>query len=416
MFLSLRSGIVALLGLCAGCDALLSSRPAADQVLDVPIDGLSYEQLQAHLDGDALFDQLFTPETGLGPIFDAPSCASCHPGSGRGSAPTGFIRFGTGDSTRAETFNYLTELGGPQLHPFAIPGYAPEVLPPGVNASHRTGPQVVGLGLLEAVPAATLLARSDPDDRDGDGISGRPNYVPVPSFIAVPAACDCPDCRKFPDGCRLLGRFGRKARSISLLQQAARALHDDIGITTTFFPDLLYNPLFGGPTTDPGVPDPKAPVQVVHDLEFYLRTLRPPQRRNADDAQVVRGSTVFVGLGCVSCHVPEMKTGDSPIAPLSQVTFHPYTDLLLHDMGPALADGVPDEQASGSEWRTTPLWGLGTVGNLMGGERYYLHDGRARTIEEAILNHGGEAASRRQRFQQLGDDDRRALLAFLRSL
>ena len=155
---------------------------------------------------------------------------------------------------------------------------------------------------------------------------------------------------------------------------------------------------------------------MVHDLNFYLRTLRPPQRRNENDPQVVHGSAVFAGIGCVSCHIPEMETGENPIAPLAHVTFHPYTDLLLHDMGPGLADGVPDEQASGSEWRTMPLWGLGTVGNLMGGERYYLHDGRARTIEEAILSHGGEAATRVARFVTLGTDDREALLAFLRSL
>jgi CxxC motif-containing protein (DUF1111 family) len=221
---------------------------------------------------------------------------------------------------------------------------------------------------------------------------------------------------QFPDGCRMLGRFGRKARSVSLLHQAARALHDDIGITTTYFPDILYNPQFGGATMDPTVPDPKAPIQVPLDLEFYLRTLRPPLRRNADDPQVQRGELLFAAIGCVSCHVPQMVTGDNPISPLSNVTFAPYTDLLLHDMGPGLADGVPDELASGNEWRTTPLWGLGIVGNLTGGQSYFLHDGRAHTIPEAIMYHDGEAATRRQAFMGLGDDDRAALLAFLQSL
>jgi CxxC motif-containing protein (DUF1111 family) len=240
------SWLVIMLSLC-GCGPLFSELPPDDEVFDAPIDGLTREQLKVFLAGDEIFGTFYDPAMGLGPIYNAPSCGSCHPGEGRGHPAFHFTRFGRGDASSAATFDYLTESGGPQLQDHAIPGYPAEVLPPGVAISVRTGPVIVGLGLLEAVPNSSILALADADDRDGDGISGRANFVLPPDFLAAEKYCLCEGCKLSPEGCKTMGRFGRKARSINLLHQAARALHDDIGITSDFFVDDVFNPAVGGP-------------------------------------------------------------------------------------------------------------------------------------------------------------------------
>jgi CxxC motif-containing protein (DUF1111 family) len=411
-----RKALLASLGaaLC-GCDALLSGAPADDATLDAPIEGLTPTQLRTFFRGDEAFNTLFGPADGLGPVFNAPSCASCHPFDGRGHPLFNLARFGRGDPNDPASFNYLEELGGPQLQDRAIPGYEPERLPPNVAVSVRGGPVVAGVGLLEAVPVETLIGLSDPTDGDGDGISGRVSFVLPPPFVPVPPTCDCVGCQATPEGCRLLARFGRKATAVSLLRQTVGAYHADMGITTDFMPVDVFNPVVGGPSGD-GVADPEVPAATVHDVVFYLQTLAPPPRRDGGDAQVLAGERIFGEIGCPGCHVPALPTGASPIAPLAFVTAHAYTDLLLHDLGPDLADGFPEGDATGSEWRTTPLWGIGLVPTLLGGEEHYLHDGRARSLTEAIDLHGGEAKESADGFRGLSADARDALLAFLRSL
>jgi CxxC motif-containing protein (DUF1111 family) len=401
--------------LLPGCDALLSPLPPDDEILEGPIDGLSPAQLRTFLHGDEAFSDLFTAERGLGPVFNAPSCERCHPGDGKGHPETNLTRFGRGAWDDAARFDYLPDLGGAQLQDRAIPGYVPEVLPAGVAVSVRSGPVVSGLGLLEAIPEEAILRLADPEDRDGDGISGRPNYVLVPPFLEAPAGCACPGCKMTPEGCKRLGRFGRKATAINLLQQTVGAYHQDMGLTTDQIIDDIYNPLTGGPSGDE-VADPEVPSSTVQSVVFYLRTLRPPPRRGADEPQVQRGEALFGQIGCAACHVPVLQSGDSPIGPLHRQQVALYSDLLLHDLGDRLADHYPEGEATGREWRTTPLWGLGVVKNLLGGQEFYLHDGRARTLEEAITLHGGEAAHAAEQYGRLPSADREALLAFLRSL
>ena len=403
-----------LAGSIAGCGALLSETPEDEEVFDAPIDGLTPTQMSTFLAGDEAFGEHLTAATGLGPVFNQPACITCHPNEGRGHPSTNLVRFGRGDSSDASTFDYLTKLGGPQLQDHAIPGYQPEQLPSGVAQSRRGGPIAVGLGLLEAVPAKVILELADPGDKDGDGIRGVPNYVPAPSYVSTDG-CSCDGCIKGASGCAMLGRFGRKATAVNLLQQTAAAYLNDMGITSDFETAEVFNPLVGGPSGD-SVPDPEVSSDTVRNVVFYLQTLRQPLRRNADDPEVSRGEKLFSTIGCASCHRPSMTTGPSPIEALANKRIHPYSDLLLHDLGSALADGYPEGRANGRQWRTTPLWGLGIIAGQLGGQTFYLHDGRARTLSAAIELHGGEAKRSSEGFAKLSSADREALLAFLRSL
>jgi len=399
-----------------GCDALFSGLPEDDRIFDAPIDGLTGEQLAIFLAGDEAFGKRFTPEEGLGPVFNATSCDDCHPDEGRGEPSFNLRRFGRGDPNDAAAFDYLPQLGGPQLQDRAIPGYPPEVLPAQVAVSERGGPIAVGLGLLEAVPAASILALADPDDADGDGISGRPNLVTPPSFMAVPEACDCNSCVAVGEGgCLLLARFGRKATAVDLVHQTVVAYRNDMGVTSDLITEDLFNPLAGGPGGD-HAPDPEVGSSEVANVVFYLRTLRAPLRRDAGDADVQQGEALFAEIGCADCHVPTLRTGPSAIAPLNETDAAADTDLLLHDMGPGLADDYPEESATGNEWRTTPLWGIGIVGNVLGGRVFYLHDGRAQTLREAIEWHAGEAERARNAFDALTGGEQDQLLRFLESL
>ena len=288
-----------------------------------------------------------------------------------------------------------------------MPGYLAETIPSHANAiSERGGPIVVGLGLIEAIADQTLLSRADPNDADGDGISGRANLITAPEFLGLPAG---------QYNGKYLGRFGRKAGAITLLQQTANAYHQDMGITSDFIPEENFNPLAGGRGGDP-IPDPEISAATVNDVVFYLQTLRPPMRRNENDAQVLRGEQLFNSIKCSSCHVPTMMTGPHPVAALSSRPAYLYSDLLLHDMGPDLADNFIEGEATGSEWRTTPLWGLGIVENVLGGTPFYLHDGRTSDLRVVIELHKGEANASRLAFQQLSTSDQEALFRFLKSL
>jgi CxxC motif-containing protein (DUF1111 family) len=388
-----------------GCDALLTKEPEPDQSFEGPIDGLTNEQRGIFARGDEAFGEAFTFQTGLGPLFNQASCERCHVGDGRGHPRVNLKRFG--NNLGGGQFDPLIEFGGPQLQERSIPGYPAETIPANANAiSERGGPIVVGLGLIEAIPDLTIMNNADPNDTNGDGISGRPNLVTAPDFLGLPPG---------PYNGRYLGRFGRKAGALSLLQQTANAYHQDMGITSDFIPEENFNPLAGGRGGDP-VPDPEVSAATVNDVVFYLQTLRPPSRRNPDDATVRRGEQIFQALKCNSCHVPMMMTGASPIAALNAVPAHLYSDLLLHDMGPDLADNFIEGEATGTEWRTTPLWGLGIVENVLGGTPSYLHDGRTSDLRLVIDVHKGEANASRLAFQRLPAADQEALIRFLKSL
>ncbi|XVJ65011.1 MAG: c-type cytochrome [Lacibacter sp.] len=379
------------------CQKLLPKAPPGNELLDGPVEGLSYEENRRFLAGDVAFnDEVFTSQTGLGSIFVATSCGSCHAGDGKGHPFTTLTRFGQIDSTG----NHFLHLGGPQLQNRALPGYTPEQIPAGATFSKFTPPANTGLGFLELVSDADILSMADPNDTNGDGISGVPNYEFLPSFIT-------PFSNAIPRNGKYIHRFGKKAAAYNLLHQTVNAYNQDIGITSTFQPKDVYT----GLNIDPEVSD-----VTVHNVVFYLQTLKAPIQRNQNDAEVVQGKSLFIQAGCENCHKQTLKTGFSTITALSNKIFHPYTDLLLHDMGPGLNDGYTEGSAKTSEWRTPPLWGLGLSPNSQGGQYFLLHDGRAKSIEEAILLHGGEAQQSKERFQQLSAQERNNLVQFLKSL
>lgn len=405
---------------------------------------LSGEHLAQHEEGDEGFELAHVRGSGrnggLGPVFDNTSCESCHLGDGRGrppeleggqftsmlfrssvsgedagggplGIPTGFggqlqmqalspavpdiralIHYVDSKGTFADGTSYM-------LH---VPQYSLTGVYPGLPAnflfSPRVAPAVFGLGLLEAVPDQTIRSMSDERDSDHDGISGRVNLV----YDAVRQQ-------------RVVGRFGWKANTPNLFQQAAGAYNGDMGVTSDLFPTESC----AGRIKDPACNNLHAAEvdgETVANVAFYTQTLAVPARRNLSDAAALRGEAVFYAAGCNGCHTPTLRTGVLPGIPeVSNQVIHPYTDLLVHDMGPGLADGRPDFQASGSEWRTAPLWGIGLVKTVNAHTRF-LHDGRAYSLMEAVLWHGGEATSARDRVKRLPQRDRDALIAFLESL
>jgi CxxC motif-containing protein (DUF1111 family) len=268
-----------------------------------------------------------------------------------------------------------------------------------VTFSPRVANQMIGLGLLEAINEETILSFADPADANGDGVSGRPNYV----WDAFNNRIN-------------LGRFGWKANQPHLLQQTAGAFNGDMGISTSLFnhqsctdlqPDCMALPTGGAP---------EVPDEEVLLVAFYSSSLAVPAQRTPDAPLVQQGAAVFEAAQCSACHIPEVTTGIHATSPqLSNQTIHPFTDLLLHDMGIELGDGQADFQATGTEWRTPPLWGVGLF-ETVNGHTYFLHDGRARDLSEAILWHGGEGATSRDIYLNLSAPDREALLAFLKSL
>jgi CxxC motif-containing protein (DUF1111 family) len=406
-----------------------------------PAANLAGAGLVLHNEGDEGFEDAFvvappgTELAGLGPVFDEASCEGCHVGDGRAAPPAPGEPFDQHDGMlfRSSVAGFGPH-GGPnpvpgfggQLQLRAIPRFTPEVrarvtytekvgrfadgtryqlrvpqytltglfarLPAGLLFSPRVGPAVFGLGLLEAVSESDVLSRAN--GRDRSGISGRPNYVW--------------DERRHQT---VLGRFGWKANAPNLFQQAAGAYNGDMGITSTLFP---AEPCEGRRGCE------RHPIEVddetVAAVAFYTQTLAVPARRDLNDQKTQRGEQLFYASGCDGCHTPTLRTGVLRGVPeVSNQVIHPYTDLLLHDMGPALADGRPDFRASGSEFRTAPLWGIGLV-KTVNGHTNFLHDGRARNLLEAVLWHGGEAQRARDRVLQLSGSERQALVAFLASL
>ena len=392
---------------------------------------------------------------GLGPLFNARSCQRCHLKDGRGHPPavgeraeSMFLRLSipprnTADRTALREYRELViaePTYGGQLQNFSVQGVSaegemviayqetPVVLTggeevslrvpsygvtnlhygpfhPDTMMSPRVAPPIIGMGLLEAIPEADILTGADPDDRDGDGISGRPNRVWSDEHGKV-----------------MLGKFGWKAGQPTVTQQAASAFRGDIGISTPLYPRPYGDctPVQRGCRTAlHGAAAParaEASAQMFDLLVFYSRNLGVPARRNIDDAQVLEGKRLFYEANCTGCHRPKFVTQrDSIGKEQSFQLIWPYSDLLLHDMGEGLADGRPEGEATGREWRTPPLWGIGLT-ETVNGHTLFLHDGRARNLLEAILWHAGEAEAARQRVVNMTREERAALLAFLHSL
>ena len=408
---------------------------------------------------------------GLGPVYNARACLACHVRGGKGLLPadsqtplfSGLVKmsipvktggdiewlpeptYGEQLQTQSVALQHQLRLSTPvdmvtagqvapeayayiqwQQHTFTYPdGTIVTLRQPSLDLQHlaygdmhaetafslRNAPMIQGMGLLEMIPQEAIQALADPDDQDQDGISGRVNQV-----------LDIRTGELAP------GRFGLKANKASIDEIVAGAFANDLGISNPLFPeqpctsaqiDCLKQPDGNGTAhEDSGFELPDHLLQLV--IRF-TNNLGVPKRRNADVADVQAGRSLFYQSGCASCHQPSFQTAsaEQAVSPelthLANQTIWPYTDLLLHDMGPGLADHRPDGDASGSEWRTAPLWGIGLSAQV-NGSRNLLHDGRAQTIEEAILWHGGEASAVRQRFVALGSQQRQQLLAFVRSL
>jgi len=388
------------------CNDLLPDAPESEELLAEPMSDLTNEQVNAHIIGDEKFGETFSEERGLGPVFVSNSCESCHIGDGKGHPITTLTRFGRYEDG---TWDPLTELGGPQQQGRSIENYPPEKIPDeATGVTKLMPPAVTGLGFLEAVPDSTLLALADPNDEDGDGISGRVNLVEAPDFFT-------PEDHHLQIDGKYIGRFGKKASTINLLHQTVVAYKQDMGITSDFDTEDIYNPEVG-PSTGDDVDDPEISASTVLSVVFYLQTLKVPPRRNENDPDVQEGREIFDAINCSSCHIPTLKTGESDIGALENRTFHPYSDMLLHDMGNELNDGYIEASDKRSEWRTAPLWGIGLAETTQGGQTFFLHDGRAETLDEAIQLHGGEAAQSRQAYRNLSDEDQQKLITFLESL
>jgi CxxC motif-containing protein (DUF1111 family) len=414
----------------------------SSQSFSAPTPGLGIFDAYVHALGDKLFGQPFISAPaplfgGLGPVYNNTSCISCHHNDGIGIPTAG--------QTNSSLLIRLC-LPGTDAHggPVPVPGFGLQLqdvglfgvaaegrvnisytevpftypdgkmaslrkplytvtetyipLPGGCMMSPRMAPPIFGLGLLENIADATIIGFADPADKNGDGIKGRPNYVYDPYTKQT-----------------VLGRFGLKANTSTLLLQVATAFQQDMGITSYVQPQKsTWGQLQMSSVHDSGkleVTDSQ-----VNAVKFYIQSLAVPARRNVTDAKNLRGEALFVQINCGGCHIPTMYTGVNVAMPaMSHQRIHAYTDLLLHDMGASLADNRPDYLATGNDWRTSPLWGVGLL-KQTNGTPYYLHDGRARTIEEAILCHGGEAQASKNAFVQLSISDRDAVVAFLQSL
>ncbi|MCW7493018.1 thiol oxidoreductase [Leptospira sp. 2 VSF19] len=422
-------------------------------------------------DGNANFNRTWLPAgnssvTGLGPVFNNRSCQGCHVKDGRGRPPAdgttlssmlirlsaagsnpttggpvamtnfgtqlnteGILEYGTGTQIPKEgtvTITYTEEAGSfPDGETYSLrkPSYAitwnvgggatqinvanpgqpyhPTNNPSGTfYISPRTAPIVPGLGLLEAIPESTIRSFADVSDSNGDGISGKPNLV-----------WDTTQAKAF------IGRFGWKANQPNLNHQNASAFLGDIGLTTSVFPSencatgqtlCLASPTGNGS-------NPEISNDRLSRVTFYTSLVSVPGRRNWKNEDVKKGKELFIEIGCSSCHIPRIKTGDHSIKEVANQEIRPYTDLLLHDMGDGLSDSRSDFLATGNEWRTTPLWGLGLIERVNGHE-FLLHDGRARGVQEAILWHGGEAEQSKNKYKQLPKESRTKMISFLKSL
>lgn len=424
---------------------------------------LTFEEEMNFKLGNALFRKVWvsSPSSthvsdGLGPLFNARACQSCHIKDGRGHPPEGdadatsmFLRLARApenDTERLALANYIVQTlpdpnYGGQLQDLAVPGLSAEgkmvisyqetsvtladgtnvslraptykvadlgfgKLHPTTTLSPRVTPPMIGLGLIEAIHSSDILALADPDDKDGDGISGKPQY----KYNADEDKLE-------------LGRFGWKAQNPTVRGQSAGAFSGDIGISSPLAKSAygdctnLQKTCLALPTgIQPRLGDSEAPDPVLDLVTFYSENLAVPQRRSVEDASVLRGKELFYQSGCTACHRPKFVTSRKANNKAQKFQLiWPYSDFLLHDMGEGLADNQRVGAASGREWRTPPLWGIGLT-ETVSGHTFFLHDGRARNLTEAILWHGGEAQASRNAFAQMIKADRNALLSFLESL
>lgn len=388
-----------------------------------------------------------TARDGLGPLLNTNACQNCHIRDGRGHPPepgsvnavSMLVRLSipasSADSWIIERQGVLPEpTYGAQLQDMANPGVAPEgkvrveysthnvqfadgfnvelrtpqlaitqlgygPMHPDTLFSARIAPPMIGLGLLEAIPESAILAHADPDDRDGDGIAGQPNWV-------------WDDAQQKT----VLGRFGWKAGQPTLNQQNAHAFAHDMGLTSSLVPKDQCTEAQTACRQAPNGGEPEVSDNIMRLVLFYTRNLGVPTRRNVDDTEVLAGKTLFHRAGCQRCHTPSFVTAADAAEPeLANQTIRPYTDLLLHDMGDGLADGRSEFRANGRQWRTAPLWGIGLT-ETISGHTQFLHDGRARNLLEAIAWHGGEAEAAKRHVLTFSSEERAALLAFLNSL
>lgn len=453
LIVGILSGMVFLFSMCnkaglfsdTGYDDRLSGGLATvfdetSKAFTHPISGLNARDQHVHELGDQAFEQTFVSAGsklfgGLGPVFNNVSCISCHHNDGKGT-PT------AGQSTSSLLFRI--SLPGQDAHgaPIPMPGFGlqlqdqalfgvqPEVhmqisysdmtvtypdgssailrkpdyaiqsayipLPANYALSARMAPPVFGVGLLENIPEQTILSFVDREDKNNDGIRGQANYI----FDSTTNK-------------NILGRFGFKANASTVLFQVATAYQQDIGVTSSVQPKESSG---GQLQSDKRDDDPELPDSILNAVAFYVRSLAVPARRNVNDADNKKGEQLFMQINCSGCHRPTIQTGVNVNFPqLSNQRIHPYTDMLVHDMGTGLADNRADYLASGSEWRTTPLWGIGLF-EKTNGIPFYLHDGRARTLEEAILWHDGEAKKAKEQFMSLAKADRDRIIKFLKSL
>jgi len=373
--------------------ALALLAPACERALKPgdPLRGLTRRERRRFARGKVVFDRVFTPEKGLGPLFNSTACGECHEkptAGGRGDE----VEVHATALKKGGVCDPLVEEGGFVVQQHTTPalkqalGIDQEPFPPSATArAKRTTAEIFARGLLDAVPESVILAYADPDDKNHDGISGRPN--------------------RFVDG--RLGRFGRKALVPTLDEFNAGAFSAEMGITN---PAVRAEETIGGQPIPAGV-DPVADPEIdQHALDLtnaFVRFLALPTPAKLG-REGRRGRELFSQIGCAACHIPTLRTGDSPVPALRNKEFAAYTDLLLHDMGPDLAD-ICLGLATPSEFRTEPLIDLRHADN-------YLHDGRAATLQQAIAAHGGEAAGARDRFKALPSGDQNALIAFLKSL
>ena len=407
--------------------------------------GSAFENMSAydehvHEVGDLIFSQSFVTapnpiHSGLGPIFNNTSCASCHhndgiglptagdaqssllmrislPGTDANGGPLAVPGYGLQIQDKAAygiapeakvNINYTYEtfsFDDGETYELRTPVYTLSNLYTPISGSYllspRLAPPMIGLGLLEAVPESQIVANADPNDANGDGIKGRANYVYDVTTKSIQ-----------------LGRFGWKANTASIITQVATAFNQDMGLTSHVLPVESSS---GQSQDDKLKDDPELPDTTLSAVKFYAQTLAVPARRNTTDATVKRGEKLFILSKCADCHKQTLTTGVNVAFPaVSNQVIHPYTDMLVHNMGAGLADNRPDFKAGGQDWRTAPLWGLGLF-PVINNPGYYLHDGRARTLVEAIMWHGGEAAVSQSYFSHMSKADRNAVLKFLGSL
>lgn len=431
----------------SGGEGSISS--TSGNAFSLPAKNAGKEHRKSFMIGNALFNTnwVTSPASvktrqGLGPLFNANSCSSCHFKDGRGRPPEedkgeGFssilVRLSIPgkdihgniipEPNYGDQFNHRSIIGVPAEGEVKIiykeskekfeDGEEYSLLKPQLEFSKlaygdlhkdtmfslRVAPQMIGLGLLEAIKESDILKNSDPDDLNKDGISGRPNYP-----------------WNFKKGKRELGRFGWKANQPNVDQQDTSAFLGDIGITSKLFPTQACMDTQLECKKAYATDTPEINEEDLKHVEIYSKILAVPKRRSFDDPEVQKGEALFKQMNCIGCHTQSYTTGvDKEFPENSKQKIFPYTDLLLHDMGDGLADNRPDYDATGNEWRTPPLWGIGLFKQVNSHTRY-LHDGRARNIQEAIVWHGGEATNAKNAYVKLSKNERQQVLKFLESL